>query len=114
MGGPRDGVGGASPPPQVSLPFALALMLSGTWGGSCQVKTSNEHRCDAENHRGRKNSLFLPVPPCLPSPGWVAEAAVPPAASRSAASAGAEEAAGRADGSPVAHPAPAGLAGDVG
>lgn len=67
-------------PPGFLSPFALALVLGGTRGGSCRTRDFKRAcRRDAQNHRGRKNSPFFPPgPPRPPSPGRVAEVAVPP------------------------------------
>ncbi|XP_048162657.1 T-cell surface glycoprotein CD5 [Corvus hawaiiensis] len=65
---------GGSCTPQVSQPFPL--VLGGTRGGNGAFKQGPE--VTSKNHRGRKNSRFLPGPPPSPAPGRAAEAAEPP------------------------------------
>ncbi|XP_017584108.1 PREDICTED: T-cell surface glycoprotein CD5 [Corvus brachyrhynchos] len=65
---------GGSCTPQVSQPFPL--VLGGTRGGNGAFKRGPE--VTSKNHRGRKNSRFLPGPPPSPAPGRAAEAAEPP------------------------------------
>lgn len=56
------------------LGFSLVLQEPARQRAGCDFKRA---RRDAENHRGRKNSLFLPVPPSAPFPGPGTEALVP-------------------------------------
>lgn len=56
------------------LSFSLVLQDPARQMAGCDFKRA---RRDAENHRGRKNSLFLPVPPSSPFPGPGTEALVP-------------------------------------